>query len=598
VEDIAAGVLGSNPGDLTAVGQTLFFSATSVNNSTSLWRSDGTEPGTVLVRDFGDSASVTLRFFTAVGGTLFLAVKESQFGEELWKSDGTMMGTVLVKDIQPGSTDAALRQLTAVGSTLFFAANDGVHGLELWKSDGTAAGTRLVKDLIPGSGNPDFGQLEPGPGVLLLRLNDQSSGDEPWRSDGTAEGTYRLADLVPGSGASTPRDFRFAGGNLFFVATTPSLGEELFAVSLKQVDCTAPSLTCSPTVNIEAISDQGTRLDYPPVVATDDALYGLSVRFIPSPSVTIPLRTQPSRVSASASDLAGNTVTCNFDIVVSDTTKPLLLCPEALTQEATSPTGTPASYFVVASDSVTPPNRLAMQYSPAPGSPLMPGTATVNVSATDEAGNRADCSFPLTIQDTTPPRLRCPAEVFQVARSPEQLAVNYTVVAEDAVSTPQLITSHASGDTFPLGDTVVSVQARDTAGRTSRCAFTVHLVDPEGPSITCPGPQVVQASGAQGTAVSFPEATATDNLGPPTVSYSHEPGSTFPEGVTEVTATASDVGGQLASCTFSVTVERGGGGGGSSGSSCQAGTWGGSLGWLLLVLIPAWVRRRGESRAR
>jgi ELWxxDGT repeat protein len=91
------------------------------------------------------------RFLTALGNTLFFSANDGVNGTELWKSDGTAAGTVLVKDIFPGSgfyISSNPCNLTAVGSTLFFSANDGVNR-ELWKSDGTAAGTVLVKDIRP-----------------------------------------------------------------------------------------------------------------------------------------------------------------------------------------------------------------------------------------------------------------------------------------------------------------------------------------------------------------------------------------------------------------------------------------------------------------
>ena len=47
---------------------------------------------------------------------------------ELWRSDGTEAGTYLVKDINPGVGDGGPSFLTNVNGTLFFSANDGTTG--------------------------------------------------------------------------------------------------------------------------------------------------------------------------------------------------------------------------------------------------------------------------------------------------------------------------------------------------------------------------------------------------------------------------------------------------------------------------------------
>ncbi|HLL00263.1 MAG TPA: ELWxxDGT repeat protein [Myxococcaceae bacterium] len=602
VRDPMQGSPGSGPGELTAVGQLLFFTATSGAGNKQLWMSNGTDvgAGALLVRDFGqygDETAVTPQSLTAAGNLLFFVLATPDSGGELWVSDGTSMGTRLIKDIQPGADSSDPQHLTAVGQTLFFTASDAVHGRELWRSDGSAGGTRMVRDIIPGSVNPEFGSLAAGPGTLLMELNDVVSGYEPWRSDGTPEGTYRLADVAQGTSASTPRDFRRAGPNLFFVATLQATGDQLYVVPLSQVDCHAPRFDCKD-VPIEALSSQGIVLDSPPLSAVDDALTGLAVFFDPMPGeppFTFPLGA--TQVSAVASDLAGNSTTCNFRILVGDNTAPLLLCPGDVEQEATSAGGAIASFFVVANDAVTPANQLTVTYSQAPGTLFPVARHSIDVTASDAANNAVTCSFALTIKDTTPPRLECPPSLFRVARREEDLNVSYPAVPVDLVTpSPQLQANYASGDRFPVGETTVELESRDAAGNLAQCSFKVLLVDPQGPSILCPETQFARATSEQGAVVNFPEATATDNLGAPTVSYSVAPGSTFREGETEVIATATDPGGQTASCAFKVQVERGSGV--VSGTSCQAGPWSGGLGWLVLVLVPAWARRRAGRAER
>src|SRR5437868_4618465 len=79
--------------------------------------------------------------FTEVGSVVFFAANDGSSGVELWKSDGTDAGTVRVKDIRTGSSSSSPSNLMNVGGTLYFTANDGTSGVELWKTDGTDAGT-------------------------------------------------------------------------------------------------------------------------------------------------------------------------------------------------------------------------------------------------------------------------------------------------------------------------------------------------------------------------------------------------------------------------------------------------------------------------
>src|SRR5215217_964271 len=249
VEDIYPGKTGSEPGLLVDFKGKLLFAADHPDFGEELWKSDGTNPGTKLVKNINTAApapttdackgekscrgSSWADDMTLVGKTIFFTANDGKHGVELWKSDGTNRGTKLVKDIHPNSRSEAsdTGNLVALGKWLFFTANDGKHGVELWKSDGTVKGTRLVKDIKPGKVGSDPDSLTVYRGVLLFRAADGVHGSELWRSDGTRAGTTLLRDLAPGAVGSEPGEFTTSGRFLYFAATNPSAGEELWAVA-------------------------------------------------------------------------------------------------------------------------------------------------------------------------------------------------------------------------------------------------------------------------------------------------------------------------------------------------------------------------------
>lgn len=216
VKDIYTGANGSSPMNFTNVNGTLYFSADDGTNGYELWKSDGTADGTVMVKDIdprvGDGPyssypSSLINF----NGTLYFNAGNGTYGGELWKSDGTDAGTILVKDINSGSTGSEPWYLTNFNGTLYFRADDGTNGSELWKSDGTDAGTVMVKDIDPRVNDGPYSSypayLTNVNGTLFFAADDGTHGYEPWISDGTAAGTVMVMDVLegPGSGFSIPR---------------------------------------------------------------------------------------------------------------------------------------------------------------------------------------------------------------------------------------------------------------------------------------------------------------------------------------------------------------------------------------------------------
>lgn len=65
-------------------------------------------------------------------GVLYFTADDGVGGRELWKSNGSQAGTVMVEDIYVGISGSVPQYPTLVGDILFFGADDGVSGRELW----------------------------------------------------------------------------------------------------------------------------------------------------------------------------------------------------------------------------------------------------------------------------------------------------------------------------------------------------------------------------------------------------------------------------------------------------------------------------------
>lgn len=142
------------------------------------------EPVPYLVKDInpgGDGCDPMI--LATMSGLVFFHCHDGIHGDELWKSDGTEQGTVMVKDINPGPEHSEPNHLFPMFGTLYFNADDGVHGRELWKSDGTEQGTVMVMDINPGSGSSYPSWFHRIGDKLLFEANDGSHGGEVWALD-------------------------------------------------------------------------------------------------------------------------------------------------------------------------------------------------------------------------------------------------------------------------------------------------------------------------------------------------------------------------------------------------------------------------------
>ena len=251
----------SNPRELTAVGDLLYFTADDGENGDELWISDGTTKGTKLVKDinsgFDDSEYLYYEYgyssliksrrvnnpqaldsypeeLTEFNGKIYFTADNSEQEKGLWVSDGTTEGTQQLVDLYSRANDPRYRyqiDLIQFQDRLYFSTDDGKQGEKLWVSDGTAEGTQVLKDIYNAS---DFIEFDDR---LFFGADDGSIGNELWVTDGTPEGTQLVKDINPKINnsygntypeSSDPYNFTEFASRLYFTAETEETGRELW----------------------------------------------------------------------------------------------------------------------------------------------------------------------------------------------------------------------------------------------------------------------------------------------------------------------------------------------------------------------------------
>ena len=263
-----------------------------------VWRSDGTEAGTVplidpgsnlrvhgvadgavfLTVDDGDEAPALLVLDVASGARRFDAEERLVtsagtglgafrifrnrllfFGElpvdgpegggsGLWLTDGSILGTQLLGRLEP------VRNFEwwpiAVNRGLAFVTAAGTEaGAELFVTNGTPEGTLMLGDAIPGIEGSSPAALTPVDGVLALERTTLEAGRELWLTDGTVDGT-RMVEVEPGPVGSVPGHATPVADKVVFAADRSDVGRELFM--LERRDLRSP---CVPSPTAACVGD-------------------------------------------------------------------------------------------------------------------------------------------------------------------------------------------------------------------------------------------------------------------------------------------------------------------------------------------------------
>ena len=195
-----------------------------------------------------------------------------------------------------------------------------------------------------------------------------------------------------------------------------TFSRDTFKVTIK--DNIAPSLVCPGDTTIYADANCEASL-----------VGGLPAPvYMDSCGVTTPASTATSRSDGNATndpfglgtttvtytytDDGGNIAMCDFDVIVLDTTPPVLgALPDITASADPASCATNVSFSVTATDNCTLPGDIVIVTSDASGDLFGVGTHNILVTATDESGNATQDSFYITVKDLEPPVVTCPAAV-------------------------------------------------------------------------------------------------------------------------------------------------------------------------------------------
>ena len=184
----------------------------------------------------------------------------------------------------------------------------------------------------------------------------------------------------------------------------------------------------------------------------------------------------------------------------------------------------------------------------------------------------------ITVQDTTPPVIICAADANDVTDPDACEATGVDIgstTADDNCALASLVGTRNDGllitDPYPVGITTITWTATDVCGNESECVQTVTIVDNQPPVIVCPAgvdqdadpnncyrenvvitnPTVDENCSL--VSVTWRMSGATTSVSPAT-GINYATGETFNVGVTTVTYYATDISGNIDSCSFIVTI--------------------------------------------
>ncbi len=202
-------------------------------------------------------------------------------------------------------------------------------------------------------------------------------------------------------------------------------------------------------------------------------------------------------ITYTAKDVAGNTKTCSFNVIITDETKPILSnCPSAdVTVKADLDKSTAAATWVEPTATDNCGNgKVKITSNYANNATFAIGKTVVTYTAKDSSNNSVNCAFNvIVIDDQKPKFVACPSSPISQSAA-TNCEYTFSLLKSIAVNDNHKITFRDSTGTRPngkyaIGSYPITYIAKDSTGNDATCAFTLQIIDKAAPKkLTCPAP--------------------------------------------------------------------------------------------------------------
>lgn len=357
-----------------------------------------------------------------------------------------------------------------------------------------------------------------------------------------------------------------ASTTVFLTSSDASGNTDVCSFLLNTNDMINPTVTCpsaqtlGTTVGCDLELIDLTNL----AVGSDNCSVPSSLTYSQSPAVSSLLPLGTHLITITAEDEGSNTASCSFDLIVEDQEAPIIsaCAPNQTIIASSNCDGTIADYttLITASDNCSLAGDLTITQSPIAGTTIS-STTLITITVEDEANNSTDCQFSVLINDTLSPIPTCPADMDIAVNSSCQYLVpdltgSVTGVDNCSLMANMTVTQNPSSGASATGVSPVLITLFDEQGNFETCITTINPIDVTAPTVTCP--TVAPVDNGSSCDFSLPNYGALtlvlDDCPDYSIIQSPAIGTIVNPGITPITITVTDAGGNVETCLFDLTV--------------------------------------------